>query len=267
MWKKVCYNRCFELKVVEEHRKGTIKDIPIYVSLGHEHIPAILSELIDSPNIFAQHRCHSYYLSFGGDPKALVRELLCMDDGCNLGRGGSASISTGKMFGHSGLLGDQVPIGVGYALGSNELTVVVCGDAAIEECYALSSLGFAASRSLPVLFICEDNNLSILTEKKVRRTWTDHSVARSFGMSSYSCHDNITSFVNAISKACEDLPAYVNVSVCRQYWHAGSGQDGEPKWDYFKNMKDTYMIPTLGKDLTEFIWEQAVSDVNSDWAV
>ena len=40
-----------------------------------------------------------------------------------------------------------------------------------EEDYVLSALGWAATKNLPILFVVEDNNLSILTEKKVRRVW------------------------------------------------------------------------------------------------
>ena len=40
------------------------------------------------------------------------------------------------------------------------------GDASAEEDYALGALGWASTKELPILFIVEDNNLSILTEKK-----------------------------------------------------------------------------------------------------
>ena len=44
------------------------------------------------------------------------------------------------------------------------------GDASAEEDYVLTSLGWASTKKLPILFIVEDNNLSILTEKKSEET-------------------------------------------------------------------------------------------------
>ena len=53
------------------------------------------------PWIFGQHRCHSIYISFGGDKSKLIDELLGKKTGCNRGMGGSASISSKEinMFG------------------------------------------------------------------------------------------------------------------------------------------------------------------------
>ena len=62
-----------------------------------------------------------------------------------------------------------VPIGVGACFASKQPTIVFVGDSAAEEDYCLSAIGWASTKKLPILFIVEDNNLSILTEKKIRR--------------------------------------------------------------------------------------------------
>ena len=174
IFKKASFCRHFENKVYECVSKKKIS-IPVYLSAGQEYISATLSEIIKKnlkikPLIFPQHRCHSYYLTFGGVPYRLALELCGSVRGCNKGMGGSASVSntdTANLIGHSGLLGDQIPIAVGCAHASNKPTVVALGDAAAEEDYALGSLGFAATKKAPILFICEDNDLSILTKKEI----------------------------------------------------------------------------------------------------
>ena len=45
-------------------------------------------------------------------------------------------------------------------------------------------------KNLPIWFIVEDNNLSILTEKKVRRNWEMGDVAKSFGLESFDVEDS-----------------------------------------------------------------------------
>ena len=94
------------------------------------------------------------------------------------------------MFGHDGHMGTQVPIGIGACFTSKKPTIIFMGDASAEEDYVLGALGWAATKKLPILFIVEDNNLSILTEKKVRRNWDMHDVARSFKMKGYNLKDN-----------------------------------------------------------------------------
>lgn len=232
--RKTCLCRRFELTAAELHRSKKIT-IPMYLSVGEEHIAAALSCALPGWPVFAQHRCHSYFLSFGGDPEALLKELLGREDGQNHGRGGSASVSMPGMFGHSGLLGDQIPIGVGYAHASGKNTLVVGGDAAFEEDYALAALGYAASKNVPVLFVCEDNDLSILTKKAVRRSWGLVEVARGFGLCASYVEDRPEEIYRAAANS--RLPALLNIKTCRHLWHAGSGQDGQPQWDRYAEMK------------------------------
>ena len=99
---------------------------------------------------FNQHRSHAIYLAFGASPEKLRDELLGLPTGCSGGMSGSNAIQAPEinMFGHSGLMGEQLPIAVGAALGSSRGTLAVCGDAAVEEDYIYPSLGFAATKKL-----------------------------------------------------------------------------------------------------------------------
>ena len=63
------------------------------------------------------------------------------------------------MFGHVGLIGDQVPVSCGYSL-INQKETVICffGDGAAEEDYVLASMGFGVQKKLNIIFICDDND-------------------------------------------------------------------------------------------------------------
>ena len=187
VFKKASLCRNFELEVCNNLENNNIK-FPVYLSAGQEFISASIAVIINNlnvePLIFAQHRCHSVYLSFGGNIVSLIDELLGKKTGCTYGMGGSASIHSLKinMYGHDGHMGTQVPIAVGACFSSKKPTVVFIGDSAAEEDYVLAALGWASTKNLPIVFIVEDNNLSILTKKKVRRNWNIHDVAKSFKM-------------------------------------------------------------------------------------
>ncbi len=239
MFEQTCVNRAFELKAAQVFDTGVIK-MPIYLSLGQEHISAAIAAVTTDFMVFAQHRAHSYYLSFGGDVEALIDELLHRETGCAGGMGGSASIHDPSigMYGHSGLMGDQVPIAVGAALGSGKRTLTVVGDASTEEDYVYGAMGFAATKKLPVLFLCEDNGLSILTPVATRRSWSIVDVAKSLGMHAADITDDPCLIAHHVEACMDDLPAFLNIQTCRHRWHAGTGVDGVPEWNRFELIKE-----------------------------
>ena len=245
LFAQTCFNRFFEFEVKRAYDRGLMK-LPIYLSVGQEHIPAAIASVFSDCLIFAQHRAHSVYLSFGGDPRRLIDELLGRPTGCARGMGGSASIHAPQigMFGHSGLMGDQVPIAVGAALGSAKPVLTVMGDASAEEDYIYGALGFAVTKKLPVLFVCEDNDLSILTRTPVRRSWTLCGLAQGLGLPAVDITDDPWLIAHHVKDLSRRLPAVINIRTCRGLWHAGSGCDGPPEWDRFALIKET--MKTLG---------------------
>lgn len=242
IFKKASLCREFEINVFNAIKNKKIS-IPVYLSAGQEYIPATLATIIKNnlqinPLIFPQHRCHSIYLSFGGDKNKLIKELLGLKGGCTNLMGGSASIHSKKinMYGHDGHMGTQVPIGVGACFTSKKPTVIFMGDASAEEDYVLGALGWASTKKLPILFIVEDNNLSILTEKKIRRNWNMHDVAKSFKMKGFELDDSPNNIIK-YKKFFFKEPILLNIKTNRLFWHSGAGQDDPKKFDRLQNEK------------------------------
>ena len=237
--RRALFIRAFERQVAEAKDRQDFV-IPVYLGVGTEFIAAALSMVLPGVQLFAQHRAHGYYLAFGGRPEALRDELRGLLTGCAGGMSGSNAIHAPEiaMFGHSGLMGEQVPIAVGAALASGRPTLTVCGDASVEEDYIYPSLGWAATRRLPVLFVCEDNNLSILTPVETRRTWSPVDVARGVGLEAIDIADDPWLIAHHVQALATRLPAFVNIRAVRVLWHAGTGQDGPPDWDRYALVKD-----------------------------
>jgi|TARA_B110000027_G_C16059903_1_gene273933 acetoin:2,6-dichlorophenolindophenol oxidoreductase subunit alpha len=251
VFKKTALNRQFELNVFENVKDKKI-NLPVYLSAGQETISASLSEICRinqiKPLLFPQHRCHSTYLSFGGNIEKLILELLGSEDGCTYGMGGSASIHSEKikMFGHDGHMGTQVPIATGACFQSQKPTIAIMGDASAEEDYVLGALGWASTKKLPILFIVEDNNLSILTEKKIRRNWNIHDVAKSFKMKGFEINDDPASFLK-YKKYFFKEPMLLNIKTNRLFWHSGAGIDSDKTFDRYNHLKKQ-----LGEKAYEF---------------
>lgn len=241
VFKKISLCRNFELNAFTYLKEKKIK-FPTYLSAGQESISGSMAAICKNkkikPLIFGQHRCHSTYLSFGGSMDKLILELLGSNKGCSYGMGGSASAHSEKinMFGHDGHMGTQVPIGTGACFESKKPTLVFMGDASAEEDYVLGALGWASTKKLPILFVVEDNNLSILTEKKVRRNWHMHKVARSFNMKGFNISDNPME-IKKYEKYFFKEPMLLNINTKRLFWHAGAGIDSNKTFDRFKSIR------------------------------
>ena len=262
---KASFCRHFENKVFESVQNKKIK-IPVYLSAGQEYISSsiftILQEKQIEPNIFIQHRGHSHYLCAGADPVELIDELLGRPTGCGKGMVGSASIHSRhkNIFGHDGLMGSQVPISVGHCYQTRKPTIVFMGDASAEEDYVLTSLGWASTKNLPILFIVEDNNLSILTEKRIRRNWEMSDIARGFKMEGHNISDDPIEIRNHLENYKFEYPLLLNINTVRKYWHAGAGQDQDNFDRYIHEMSKldqiSIEIDSKNKLLVERLWEK-----------
>ena len=253
VFEKASHCRHFEEQVIK-HIKSKNINIPTYVSAGQEFISATIATICENLNVkpllFGQHRCHSIYLSFGGNKIKLIDELLGRKTGCTKGMGGSASIHSKEinMFGHDGLMGSNGPIGVGACFSTGKPTIVFLGDAAAEEDYVLGGLGWASTKKIPLLTIVEDNNLSILTEKIVRRNWEIDDVAKSFKMESYNLDDSPLD-IYKFSKYFFKKPCLLNIKTHRIYWHAGAGRDSDKTFDRYDYEKKQLGEPATQLDL------------------
>ena len=265
VFKKASLCRNFEEIVFNKLKDKTVS-FPTYLSVGQEFISATIAHVVEDmniePDIFIQHRGHSTYLSFGGDVIQLIDELLGRKSGCANGMGGSASIQSidKNIYGHDGLMGSQVPIAVGSCYATRKPTIVFMGDSSAEEDYVFSSIGWAATKNLPILFVVEDNNLSILTEKSVRRNWTMDNVAKGFGVDAIDTTDFPPDIYNCLGDVFKK-PLLLNVNTIRKYWHAGAGIDDSGVFDRYEDEikklgERAKTIHENNKKLVKELWEQ-----------
>ena len=265
VFNKASLCRNFDDVVFKKLQDKTIT-YPTYLSVGQEFIAATIAQIVEDrnvePDIFIQHRGHATYLSFGGDVVQLIDELLGRKTGCANGMGGSASIHSKEknIYGHDGLMGSQVPIAVGSCYVSKRPTIVFMGDSSAEEDYVFSSVGWAATKNLPILFVVEDNNLSILTKKKVRRNWDMDSVARGFGVDAYDISDD-PDYIDSALDGVFEKPLLLNINTIRKYWHAGAGIDDPDVFDRYEhemeNLGDKAKhLHEANKRLVTELWEK-----------
>ena len=155
-------------------------------------------------------------------------------------------------------MGSQVPISVGHCYQTKQPTIVFMGDASAEEDYVGSAIGWASTKNLPILFVVEDNNLSILTEKKMRRNWHMHELAQAYKVEAYDIGDDPAEISNHLTNVFKK-PLLLNIRTIRKYWHSGAGIDGDyfDRYEWLKKTLpfDTTEIDEMNKNKVETLWQ------------
>ena len=170
MYRRMCRIRYFEEAVIAIHSSGELIG-PAHPYIGQEAVAVgACAALRDDDRIAGSHRSHGHPIAKGGDVKRAMAEILGKVDGFCKGKGGSmhlADFSIG-ILGESGILGSSVPVAVGAALAAklrdeSFVSLVFFGDGASNQGALHESMNLASIWSLPVIFVCENNQYAVTT--------------------------------------------------------------------------------------------------------
>lgn len=199
LFKTMLTIRLVEEKIASEYSKGYMK-CPVHLYVGEEAVAAAVITLLNKQDyLTTTHRSHGHYLAKGGDILLLLKELCGLEDGYTGGWGGSQHIFAPdiNILGTSAIVGSGISVATGIALGIkmknlNNISVCFFGDGATEEGYFYESLNFASLKSLPVLYICENNYLATHSRLDSRRAKgvEIYKIANSLGVKSQKIDGN-----------------------------------------------------------------------------
>jgi TPP-dependent pyruvate/acetoin dehydrogenase alpha subunit len=189
--------RFFEERAITEYRKG----LPGFVhpSIGQEAIPAgVCAFLRDDDYTITTHRGHGDIIAKGAQLDRMMAELFAKKTGYCKGKGGSMHIAdvSRNILGATGIVGDGIPIaaGVGAALkmqGKDSIMVAFFGDGSTNSGAFHEGIGLAAAWSLPVLFVCQNNQYQQSTPTRDYTRLTDIADrAKGYGVPGISVDGN-----------------------------------------------------------------------------
>tara|TARA_B100000242_G_scaffold66464_1_gene41245 strand:- start:258 stop:1232 length:975 start_codon:yes stop_codon:yes gene_type:complete len=170
-FKVAAHIRAIEEAIVSLAKENKLRG-PIHSYVGEEAIATgVLSHANPLDAVTSTHRGHGHYIAKGGNISMLIDELHGKESGCNGGKGGSMHVADLSInhFGANGIVGGGVPIACGIAL-ANKLdkkdSIVFCffGDGASNQGVVLESFNLAGFLSLPIIFICENNQFAQSTK-------------------------------------------------------------------------------------------------------
>lgn len=147
----------FQDEIKEAYEAGKIK-APIHLSGDNEEaLIQIFEKVLPKDWILSTWRSHYHWLLSGRDKEVLRKQIM---------DGHSMHVYGDKFF-TSAIVGGIAPIAVGIAMGikrvGDEITKVWCflGDGAYHCGIVQESIRYAVGHSLPVIFILEDNGLTV----------------------------------------------------------------------------------------------------------
>lgn len=234
--KQLILLRRTELRLAEVYKRQVIRT-PTHFGVGQEAIAVGVCEMLNGDDvIYSHHRCHNHYLAKGGDLQKLVSELFGRETGCSRGRGGSVHLTDrpAGVVATSAILGQSAAAATGSALafamdGAPRTAVAFFGDAVLEEGIFYEAVNLAAVRRLPVLYVCENNNLSTESLPHMRQPAGTRLAdrARAFGIEARQVDGNDVEATACAAREALDAcragrgPYFLECSTFRWLEHVG----------------------------------------------
>ena len=182
--------RVFESRVEELFKAGKLPGF-VHTYIGQEAVAAGVCAALDRDDyITSTHRGHGHAIAKGMELGPIMAELYGKATGACRGRGGSmhvADFSVG-MLGANGIVAGGLGIATGAALsaryrGTGQVAVGFFGDGGINKGTFHEALNFAATHSLGVVFVCENNQYAQFTSRLRTTSVDDLSVrAAAYGI-------------------------------------------------------------------------------------
>jgi pyruvate dehydrogenase E1 component alpha subunit len=165
-------SRRFEEAVSQLWQEGHIS-AEMHLNIGEEGIIAgVVDHLIEGDAMALDHRGTAPLVMRGADLVSLLKEFMGDEDGLCRGMGGHMHLFAPELLAaSSGIVGASGPAACGFAFANqhlrpNNVAVAFFGEAAMNQGMLMESINLAAAWSLPVLFVCKDNEMGLTTPSK-----------------------------------------------------------------------------------------------------
>ncbi len=212
----------------------------MHLSAGQEAVAVGTGRALRSDDyVLNHHRGHGHFIAKGADINLMMAEFLGKDTGYCRGRGGSMHIADveANNLGANGIVGGGISLAVGVGLAVQmqkdpQLVLSLFGDGAANEGIFHESLNMAALWSLPVLFLCENNQYGM--SMPVTRATARLPIAQraaGYGMPGYFIDGNdVLTVYETIREAAAHVrsgagPVLVEAVTYRYFGHSKSDRN------------------------------------------
>ena len=182
-------SRKFQLKINDLLKTKKFKN-PIHLAFGHEFVSSVVKyNFKKNDNILLSHRNIHFSSIFSKNPLSKYLKLSTKKSEFRYDSEGSMNYvdRSANIIYSSSVLGNNIPVACGVSKSykkKDSVTICVTGDGAIEEGTFYESLLLSKFLKLPLILLIENNNWSMATSIKERRSEINFSyLSRSLNIS------------------------------------------------------------------------------------
>ncbi len=226
--------RRFEDRAAELFQQGVIFGTA-HSCVGQEAIAVGAAGVMrDTDYLVGHHRSHGHLIAAGADLRRMMAEMFGKRTGYCNGLGGSMHIAdlSLQILGCNGIVGAGLPHACGAALTATlhqtgQAAVAFFGDGAAGQGAAHEAMNLAATWTLPVVFICENNQFALSADWRTQRAVEDLADrAAGYGMAAEIVDGNELLAVEdavarALARAREGAgPTFLEMKTFRRMQHS-----------------------------------------------
>jgi len=252
---------------------------PMHMSTGGEAICAgVCHALAETDQIMGTYRSHGIYLAKTGETDQFFAEMYGRATGMAKGKAGSMHLTApaSGLICTSAIVGTTIPVAVGAAYANlqqrnGRIVAVFFGDGAIDEGVFWESVNSACVMKLPVLFVCEDNEIAVHIPSKDRHGYRSISeVMERFDCSVFSSDSTDTEVIHNLTKDAlkaireSGRPSFMHLKYFRYLEHVGVSEDfnqGYRDRSEFDNWRARDPVDTQRSKLLKWYKEEEIQAI------
>ena len=272
--------RAFEEMAEQLYAMGKIHGT-MHLSIGMEaSAVGAIAALRPDDLILSTHRGHGHCIAKGADLNRMMAEFIGKETGYCRGRGGSMHIADveGGNLGANGVVAGGVPIAVGVGLSlkmQQRDQIILCffGDGAANLGPFHEALNMAAIWSLPVVYVCENNQYAM--SYHVRKAFAIERIsdrAAAYGMPGVTVDGNdVLAVYEAVSEGVKRAregqgPSLIENVTYRWRGHSRSDVNRYRTKEEIKSWQEKGPIKRFSKHLLEdgVLTEREIDQIKED---
>lgn len=207
--------------------------------IGQEAVAVGCCSLMkENDHVITAYRDHGHAIAVGMGLNEQMAEMYGKATGCSKGKGGSMHFFAPdrNFWGGHGIVGGQIPLGIGLAyglkyLGRKGAAMAFMGDGAVNQGAVHESYNLAALWQLPVIFVIENNGYSMGTSQSRSSAGELAKRAEGYNMAWDTCdgHDiyAVRAMMDKYLKLAreESKPAVIEIRCYRYRGHSVADPD------------------------------------------
>jgi acetoin:2,6-dichlorophenolindophenol oxidoreductase subunit alpha len=254
---------------------------PMHMSTGGEAICAgVCHALAESDQVMGTYRSHGIYLAKSGETDRFFAEMYGKATGMAKGKAGSMHLTSPEsgLICTSAIVGTTIPVAVGAAYANKmqkngKAVAVFFGDGAIDEGVFWESLNSACVMKLPVLFVCEDNDIAVHIPGRERHGYRSiNEIVERFDCGVFTSDSTDVEVIHNLTldalKAMREngRPSFMHLKYFRYLEHVGVNEDfnqGYRDRTEYERWRSRDPVETQRAKLLKWLKEDEIKSIES----